>query len=146
MAASVRDQVIAAVVAALNAPADKPCLTYRTRVAAFSAAELPAMVVYPVTEDITRASQNVVKRDLSLRVEVHVEGEPPQDAAIDPLLSYVVKTLYADPTLDGLIKFLGEDKVQWSFDPSDVGSSFAALDLQVVYTSATTDPAQKAVQ
>jgi hypothetical protein len=48
--ASAGEQIVAAMATALNAPSNKPATTYRTRVDALEAKELPAMILYAIEE------------------------------------------------------------------------------------------------
>lgn len=137
---SKRDQIVAAAVAALNAGADKPCTAYRSRVDAFAATELPAFVVFPVENDPERMGPNTTKHKFTLRVECLTKGEAPQDQALDPLLVYVVKTLYADAAFTALLKGLEEGPTRWDVEPAYDDVAIASLDLYVTHATAATDP------
>jgi hypothetical protein len=140
MAQSYRDKIIAAAVAALNAPGDKPATAYRTRTDAFAQTELPAMLVYPVREQAERAGRTVSKRTLLLRVEVMTSGDAPQDAVLDPVLVYVVRTLYADANFLGMILALEEQSIEWQVEGGELDYAIAVVDFALTYTSQVDDP------
>jgi predicted secreted protein len=137
--ASVRDQVIAAAVAAMNA-GSAPGIAYRTRVDAFSAGELPAFAIYPATEALERVSVNVVKHTMTLRAEAMTAGVAPQDEALDPLLVYAVKTLYASAEFQTFLKDFSEERVQWQVEAAQDDIACAAQDFRVVFLTLANDP------
>lgn len=146
--ASIREQIVAAFCAALNAPAGKPCTTFRTRVDAFSAAELPAMVVFALKEMVTTESSNTVLRKLTLRVEILVEGEPPADALIDPLYLFILSTLNSDSPmyLDNVavgIRRIEEMSIQFETEASYQDATVAIVDFDVVFATRAGDPTVK---
>jgi hypothetical protein len=146
--ASIREQIVAAFCAALNAPAGKPCTTYRTRVDAFSVKELPAMVVFAVKEAVTTESSNTVLRKLTLRVEILVEGEPPADLLIDPLYLFILSTLdsdspkYLDCPAVG-IRRIEELSTQFETEASYQDATVAIVDFDVVFATRAGDPTVK---
>lgn len=136
---SVRDRILAAAVAALNA-GTPPCQSFRSRTSAFAMNELPARVVYPVNEAPERAGANVCKRSMTLRVEVMTAGAAPQDETLDPLLVDAVKRLSADATFQALLEQFDEDRVAWQIEPAEMDIACAAVDFRVVYAHAPNDP------
>jgi hypothetical protein len=140
--ASVNEQILAAMAMALNAPGDKPAITYRTRVDAFAAGELPAFVLYAQKQDVKRASGNRKERTLTARLEAMVAGEAPADALTDPLYVYAVNTLLADPTLGIGVRRLDEAAVQWQTEAGLSDVCVAAIDFDVVFVT-TNDPTER---
>lgn len=81
MAASIREQIIAAAVAVIDAATSTP--VYRTRTAALAADQLPAIVVSPL-RDIPNDRDDTncwTAWELMLAVDVVVAGDPPDQAA-----------------------------------------------------------------
>jgi hypothetical protein len=87
---------------------------FRTRADALKANECPAYLMYPAQETSQRVSPATVQRTLTLRFEAITAGRPPQDQALDPLLSYVPLTLWADATFRGLVQGLLDAKIVWN--------------------------------
>lgn len=145
MPSSVRETIVQALCDALNAPSVKPCKTWRTRVDAFGSSELPAMVVFALSETVESNSTNTDLRTCTVRVEILVQGEPPADSLIDPLYVYLFATLdAADAALGGHgIRRLQETRVQFETDPSYQDVTVAAVDFNVVYATRFGDPTVK---
>lgn len=137
---SVREQIVTAFVDALKIGANRPGPIFRSRAESLSARdELPAFVVYPVEENCEDAGSTVAMRELTVRVECLVAGMPPQDAALDPLLIYAVKTVFADGNLASRLFHLQEKRTAWSFEKSYEGVAAAELDFLVTYATTRGD-------
>ena len=149
MSTSVGEQIVAAMVTALNAPTNKPCVTQRSRVDALAAAEFPAFVLYSVDERADLKGPNTVMRTRTVRLEVMVQGEPPADVQLDPLYVYAVQTLIADPTLTapgtGLTRQLRDTRVQWEVEASYQDVALALVDFEAVFVT-TKDPSVRVTQ
>ena len=145
--ASIREQIIQAVVAALDGSGKPAGLTvhrYRTR--PLEKDDLPAQVVYPagtggaVAETVRLyGGTNDVLRELRVRIESRVMGAQP-DQLLDPLYIWAVKAVMSDPTLGGLAHEIREEAT--SFDAVEfeqpVGAS--ATDIIVEYVTSQDDP------
>lgn len=136
---SVREQIAAAVLTALNAPEGKPCTFYRTRVDVFNAPELPGGVVYVLNDDVSDRSGSVNLHNARIRVEVIVAGEAPADSLIDPIYVYVVNTLMADEPLGEKLKKLQEVRTQFESEASYQDSTMAFIEFEAVFATRT-DP------
>jgi hypothetical protein len=139
MATSVGEQIVQAIVDALNAPSDTPCVAYRNRVDPFSGVELPACGVFAVEETATRESMHLMKRTRTVRLELVLQGAPPLDSAADPLYVWAVQTLFASDTLAPLIRRLSEAHIVWETEASYDDACVCALDFAVEFTT-TNDP------
>lgn len=151
---SVGERIVEAVLTALNDGTDAPCKFFRTRQDAFHSKELPAGVVFALAEDTKRRGEDSIDplrttyrqlpdaavRERKIRLELHIAGEPPIDAAADPIYVYAVKTLHANLGLQGLIRGLAESSVQWETDASYDDRCLAAIDLRFVFATKATDP------
>lgn len=141
--ASIGEQIVAAMVAALNASPSKPATCYRSRVDAFAAPELPAMVLYNVRERIIRKSQHNAYRQRTVRLEVLCAGPPPVDALIDPLFIYATQALWNDPSFGGLDLGLEPVAAIWEEAPGYPDVAMAAFDFDFIYVTKLDDPTQK---
>lgn len=138
---SVREQIITAFVDALEAGMNPPGPIFRSRAEPLSARDhLPALVVYPLEEDCSEEGSSIALRALTVRVECLVAGMPPQDQALDPLLTYAVKTVFADANLAARLFHLQEKHTSWDFEKSYEGVAAAPLDFLVTYATTRGDP------
>jgi hypothetical protein len=140
MASSVGEQIMVAMVQALNLPSPKPCMCYRDRIDAFSDAELPAFVLYATEEQGVIKGPNTMLRTRTIRLEILVQGRAPADALIDPLYVYAVQTLQADPTVYPLIRKMHDATIQWETEASRDDVAVAMVHFDVVYVTQLTDP------
>lgn len=138
--ASVGEQIVAAMFAALNTAPSKPCAVYRNRVDALAAAELPAMIVYAVDERPGLRGPNTMLRLRTVRLECMVEAAPPADVLVDPLYVFAIVTLQADPTLQRLTRKITETSIQWETEASYQDRTVALVDLQVDFVTQLVDP------
>jgi hypothetical protein len=145
MADSQGELIMKAILAALNAPSNKPATTYRARIDAISARELPAFVLYALPENVEVAAASTRRRIRKVRLEAHVAGAPPIDSVVDPLYVYAVNTLLADSGLAGLVKGFYESAITWETEPSYEDRCLAAIDFEAHYTT-TNDPTVKGLQ
>ena len=137
---SAGETIVQAMVDALNKPADKPCVCYRSRVDAFAQAELPAMVLYAVEETGVIKGPDTMLRTRHVVLELLVSGEPPADQKIDPLYVYAVQALQADATLAPLLRKLHDAHIQWETEPSVQDVAAGLVKFEAVYVTKLTDP------
>lgn len=140
--ASIGEQIVQAMADVLNAPTDKPCVCYRTRIDALSAKELPAFVLFAIREQPETKGPNTRLRRRTIRLEAMVAGEPPADALTDPLYVFAVNTLLAADRLRQYIRRLEESQIQWETEASYQDACIAAIDFEVVFVT-TNDPSQR---
>lgn len=138
--ASVRERIVDAVVAALNAPGKPAGLTvHRSRTRPIDKDRLPAMVVYLATEDVGDHAAIAVMRTLRIRVECRVTGDPP-DTVLDEHVTWAVKALKADEKLGGLAVRINEVRTVWDAAERDKVYAAAATEFEIEYATAYNDP------
>lgn len=137
---SAGEQIMRAMVQALNLPSPKPATCYRTRIDAFADAELPAYVLYAGEEKAAIKGPNTLLRTRTVCLEVIVQGQAPADALVDPLYVFAVQTLQADGTLYPLIRKLHDALLQWETEASREDVCVARIEFDVVYATQLTDP------
>jgi hypothetical protein len=142
--ASRRDQIIAAIVAALDGVGKPAGLTVaRTRVLPTEQEDLPYAGVYPIGEETRRKGGEwgpLVARRLLLRLELRVKGDP-TDAGIDAIGVWCVQTIIGNQTLGGLTKSIHETGMQWARgEAENVVLGAAAIDFEVRYETQADDP------
>jgi hypothetical protein len=156
--ASIRDQLLAAVVTALSA-SGKPAgvAVDRSRGTPLSPGQLPRMIVYPIHERVTTeramrtadgAKSGHSMRTLRVRLECRVSVGPDgqTDTTLDPLVTWAVKGLMADARLGGLCHDIHEKETQWlppSAGERDAAYGAAAVDVEIEYHTAANDPSVK---
>ena len=118
MTASIRETIIAAAVAAVDAAT--AVTVYRSRAALLSVGQLPAIVISPVRDTPAERDGSLCWQswDLELSVDVVVAAEPPDQVA-DPLVQLIHAALM------GGARNLGIDAVT---DIAPLSSSFMAAD------------------
>lgn len=145
MAKSIGEQIMEAMLAALNAPSVKPARTSRSRVDPLNTVELPAFVLFAQGESITAAGGSTRRHIRKVRLEAMVEGVEPADVLLDPLYVYAVNTLLADPTFGGLAKGCYESAIEWGQSASYQNACVALIDFEVHWTT-TNDPSAPGLQ
>jgi len=147
--ASIRSQIVDAIYTAVNG-AGKPVgvTVHRSKTAPFAKAELPAIVVYRITEEIAaRVGVQVVKRAMTVRCECRVaattDGEPLEDA-LDPLTSWAAQAVLALTTLQGgrgaLADKCNEVGTSWAVADEDAVYGAGAIDFRIEYITAAGNP------
>ncbi len=146
MADTIREQIVKAIVAKLDAPG-KPAATTvnRTRRRAVEPSELPMISVYDVREEVESATESrrslLADRTLRVRVKCRAVGD---DSAVDPLYSWAVKALKTDQSLGGLAVGLTEESTDWDTDDAgDADYSVSATDFLVRFTTSKQNPESK---
>jgi len=145
---SLREQAVQAAVTALNTdtPAGVP-QTERARTLALDAANLPTIIAYAVKDeagDVGGRKGPIVARKLRLHFECWaVETEElSADAAVDPLICWVVKAL-TDSTLGGLLNGLREAETTLVLDREDRAVCYATVVMVADYQCKSGDLEQR---
>lgn len=136
-----RETIVAAAVAALNTgtPVGVPAAE-RLRRRQYDAAVVQAMAVYPLREEVLRATNRhgpSVTRQLTLLVECRVKSDTP-DAALDPLLEWATAALVGS-TLGGVALDVQEQRTEFDFSQREDGFGLAAVEFQVSYLTRVND-------
>ncbi len=146
---SIRERILQQLVVAMNAGVEKPGPTYRTRAEALSGGgggaedttgELPAYVLFALDSTPERKSPTTTYHQLTFRLECLMAGEPPMDAALDPMLVYAAQTLFTACEALGMVKGLEEAQIQWEVEPAYDNVAIATADFRVEFATAANDP------
>ncbi len=150
---TIREAIIVAVVAALNAggSASPSGLTvHRERTRPIEVDSLPAILVYadddvpkPLAEQRYKAP--LTERQLSLFLECRAQGSAavPPDAALDPILIWAAKTIFADESFSGLASGVEEGRTVWSSREGDVPMAAAKWSITIKFRTSRLDPTSK---
>lgn len=136
MADSIREQIIAAVVTAIDVSAT--VAAYRSRAAALAVSQLPAIIVSPIRDTPSSRSSSVCWIDwrLDILVEVVVNTEP-QDKVADPLLQAVHSALMAGDRTLGIAGVIDVEATQCDFLVEHMGTVIPMVRAQYAITYRT---------
>lgn len=145
---SVREQVIAAVMTALNTgrPGGVPA-TERTRMLALEASQLPSTVLVPRRESVQFKGGRwspLVERTLTVELEHRALGSAgvTPDQAADAQLSWPVKALCGN-TLGGLAMEIRETGTEWGYSDEGQPGVLASQSFEIAYTTRVADADQR---
>lgn len=156
MSASIREQIVEAIVAALSDPSGPAGLTvHRARARPLTQDELPAQVVYVVEERSVVAGNvafttptaltgalvgSLTEHQLLLRVETRVAGDPP-DVALEPFVVWATQQVLKDPSFGELAINALEYDTKWTAQEASTGVFGAtSQDFVIQYFSLAADP------
>lgn len=111
--ASIREQIMDAVVAALDGASKPASITvHRSRGRPIDDDDLPATVVYLRREDTADRATALLDRRTIIALEHRVSGDP-VDTQLDALLVWGTAAMQADPTWGGLAYETTEQSTEW---------------------------------
>lgn len=140
---TLREQIIEQAVLQVNTgtPSGVP-VCVRTLMQPSEQAQLPAMICFPIREEIDRDKTGrwgpSIVRALYLRFVIYAQGDP-ADAALDPILSWVGKAL-GGSQLNGLAQDCTEHELNWQYDEGNYAVAACSLDFRVEYQTLRGDP------
>ena len=134
-----RENILAAILAALTGTTGVSTRIYRSRVEPIARAESPAIVIEPVKDDATIQTQ-LATLDWSLRVRITVivRGAIPDQIA-DPILQSLHTKIMADPTLGGYAIDIMPLAVNFVFMEADGTAGEIQCDYRIMYRTSFTD-------
>ena len=144
--ASKRDAIIATIAANLNGGSKPSGLTvHRQRTLPIASDVLPAQVVYAISEEVDTGPgrsnfARKAKRKVTIAVESRVDGGTSPDATLDPLLSWAVQTICADPTMGDTVEDCKEIGTTWAQVDADQMYGAARTDFEITYITSAADP------
>lgn len=148
MPSSIREQIAAAVIAAVSGTGAPPGLTvHRERTRPVEQEQLPAILIYfeddhpePLAGQKFRAP--LTERSLNLVAEIRgtPAGAQAPDEAIDALYVWLMQAVAADETFGGLAMGITEGPVKWFSKEADAIYAGAAVHLIVHYRTKRLDP------
>lgn len=154
MAASIRERVATAIVAAVSGTGELGAAgmpaglhVHRERTRPIEKDDLPAILLYfeddePLPLAKERFKAPLTERVLNAIAEIRVEpadGQSP-DEAVDAFYVWLIQSLGADESFGGLAMGLMEGPVKWFSKEADVVYAGAAVHLAVHYRTTRLDP------
>lgn len=136
---SKREQILAAITAALAGTTGVGSRIYRSRVEPMARQESPAIIVEPLKD---RCEQNTslptLDWSLLVRVAVVIRANVPDQAA-DPTVSSLHSKIMADLTLGGLAIDIQPFQVEFQAVEADVPAGVVICDYLVKYRTSVSD-------
>ena len=111
---------------------------YRSRVEPLARAEVPAVIVEPVSDQPSEVFSSVLQWQLRVRVTVIVRAAVPDDDS-DTYTQQVHEKVMNDPTCNGYALDIDPDRVDFSLYEADVPLGIISMDYMVMYRSGRTD-------
>lgn len=146
---SQRERIARAIAEALENGPGKPAglNIHRFRTRPIASDRLPAQVIAFEAEDARVDTHGpTTERQLRVRIQsrVRVPSGIAPDEALDPLLTYAIRTLHTDPGLRSLVTSLEEVGTAW--DAIEMENTYAAAEqtFRVEYATAEDDPTRPA--
>jgi hypothetical protein len=151
--ASIREQIMVLLVAALNAGgAGSPAglTVHRERTRPIEIDSLPAILVYadddvpkPLGQQVYAAP--LTERQFSLTLECRAQGTSSisPDAVLDPVLVWAAKTVLANERFGGLASGVEEGRTVWASREGDTPVASAKLSFTIKYRTSRLDPTSK---
>jgi len=152
MPTSIREQIIVALVAALNVSTGKPAglTVHRERTRPIEIDSLPAILVYADDDVPKPLSQQtyaapLTERQLSLAIECRAAGSSgvSVDETLDPVLVWAAAAVRADEKFGGLANGVEEGRTVWSSRETDTPVAAAKWSITIRYRTSRLDPTSK---
>ena len=135
---SIMSQIMDAAVARLNNAGGAK--SWRTRMTAFNADELPAINVLPDEGDAEYLDTESIDRKFVFKVRYITQAVNECDAAIDPVYVAGNTALLADPMLGGLVRFTRENSSMWEFEKGEQDTVALVVLYQAEFSTTRSDP------
>jgi hypothetical protein len=151
MSASIREQILTAIVATLGAAGAPAGLTvHRERTRPIESDSLPAVMVY-AEDDVPKpfAAQNyrspLTERQLGVVLECRAQGSltTAVDVALDPIAIWATQQMFADVSFGGLANEVEEGRSAWQSREGDLPVASCAIHFTVRYRTSRLDPTLK---
>lgn len=157
--ASIREQVLIAIVTALGAstarssnPVSPPAglTVHRERTRAIEVDSLPAILVYaddgvpkPLAGQVYASP--LTEHELTVALECRAQGSSAvsPDAALDPVLVWAALAIFADERFGGLASGVEEGRTVWNSHEGDVPIASAKYSITVRFRTSRLDPTSK---
>jgi hypothetical protein len=135
---SVESQITALAVVALNGAGGAP--SFRCKMSAFTAAQLPAINVLPDEDDAEYNDTDSADRRFRFKVRYIGVAVDEVDAAIDPIYVAGNNALLADPKFGGLAIFTRELSSKWEFENGALDTVAKVVLYETEFSTSRRDP------
>ena len=144
--ASKRDAILASIVSSLSGAGGPSGLTvHRQRTLPITSDVLPSQLVYAISEEVATGPGRAnfarkAVRKVTIAVESRVDGGTSPDNTLDPLLSWAVQKICADPTMGDTVEDCKEMGTTWAQVDADQMYGAARTDFEITYITSAADP------
>lgn len=137
---SIRERVLREIVARLSS-AIAPTPVLRMPNVPVTREASPALLLVAESDSITAHANQLIDRQLVIRIAVIARGSDAFDAA-DQLLVTAHRALLADPNLGGLVLAVREIDCEWDVDDADAGAVALPARFEIRYRTHALDLTQ----
>ena len=139
---SIRERILLAVLAAVRPAAEGLGATlHRSPTVAIGREHCPALVVFPESEAITERANDLVTRELTIRLVALARAVPPAspETEADRLLTAAHRALMADGNLGGLALGIREQDCEWEVEDADAVAAAIPARYRITYRTLAND-------
>ena len=139
---SLRERILLAVLAAVRPAADGLGATlHRSPTLAITREQCPALVVFPESEAIAERANDLVTRELTIRLVALARAVPPTspETEADRLLTAAHRVLMADGNLGGLCLGIREQDCEWEVEDADAVAAAIPARYRITYRTLAND-------
>lgn len=134
---TVAESIVAAMQAVLQ-PALFGVRVERSRMAALTRDDLPAVIVKPINDQASPLANALQRGDLTVQLDIHTRGDIPDQLA-DPIAASTHQALLNDPTLGGLCARIRYLSREWEFIDADRPACRLSMLYLVTYLTSAND-------
>lgn len=138
MSSSIQSQILARIVAVTDSAGG--ARSWRSRMTAFRATELPAINVLPEEGDTESGDTNSVDRRFRFKVRLVTQAVDECDAAIDPIYVAATRAIMSDPKLGGLAIFTREGSSKWEMEKGEYDFVALVVTFEAEFSTTRSDP------
>lgn len=139
MTASIREQILARVLAALTNTTGAGPNVFRSRSESFTRDIAPSIQIKPDREDdAVFSGGNVDQHELIVSVEIYIRGDP-WDSLADPVAVATHRILMADAALQALITRIRKIASKWDDAEADQTAGVLTMQYRINYLTKASD-------
>ncbi len=139
---SLRERILLAVLAAVRPAVEGlGASLHRSPTLAITREHCPALVVFPESETITERANDLVTRELTIRLVALARAVPPAspETEADRLLTAAHRALMADGNLGGLSLGIREQECEWEVEDADAVAAAIPARYAITYRTLARD-------
>jgi hypothetical protein len=139
---SIRERILLAVLAAARPAAEGLGATlHRSPTLAITREQCPALVLFPESEAIAERANDLVTRELTIRLVALARAVPPAspETEADRLLTAAHRALMADGNLGGLALGIREQDCEWEVEDADAVAAAIPARYRITYRTLAND-------
>lgn len=135
---TIREQILTAIVAALNTAPSIGAPVYRSRVTPLARGEAPAVIIEPVQDQANQLTVPKLDWAMTVRISIIVRGDTPDQVA-DPLVAAVHSKVMSDLLVGGYAYDVQPQSVTFELIDADNSAGVVSCEYLVLYRTSLTD-------